>query len=396
MYVAEEHSIYGSSRVGVDNRKDTLYKAGSYSPVWGGASTSRRNLGSKSFELANHLGNVLVTVSDKPIYEVSSATIFFNPEITSSSDYYPFGAPMAGRGYSSEAYRFGFGGHEKMDEVSGSGNTIDMGDRWLSVRLGRTFKIDAKSAMYPDLSPYSYAANNPIFFIDPDGKEIKPSKAFLNSSYGALYQSLYKNNSAYGKIVAKYNTSKVFNLSLNYGDKGVPSGFNAWTTTKWNYLKSNPKNITSAESNQAYAETPLIKTVTSGDYIYTYERTDIGKVRTIIHEGLHSYLGAKGIEEGDEHTTFNTYRSMMVDALKEYNTDNKLGFTDDQLNELAYLGTKGSSQFKSYIQGIADKNVTKYDDELNAFNKRISDLEYKLVKTEKVEKKTESDSTETK
>lgn len=87
---------------------------------------------------------------------------------------------------------------------------------------------------------------------------------------------------------------------------------------------------------------------------------------------------------------------MMVDALKEYNTDNKLGFTDDQLNELAYLGTIGSSQFKSYIQGIADKNVTKYDDELNAFNNRISDLEYKLVKTEKVEKKTESDSTETK
>ncbi len=42
-------------------------------------------------------------------------------------------------------------------------------------------------------------------------------------------------------------------------------------------------------------------------------------------------------------------------------------------------------------------NLTTYnDDELNAFNNRISDLEYKLVKTEKVEKKTESDSTETK
>jgi hypothetical protein len=108
MYVAEEHSIYGSSRVGVDGRKDTLYKAGSYSPTWGGANTSRRALGLKSFELANHLGNVLVTVSDKPVYNVSSGTVYFQPEVSSISDYYPFGAPITGRSFSSsENYRFG-------------------------------------------------------------------------------------------------------------------------------------------------------------------------------------------------------------------------------------------------------------------------------------------------
>jgi len=78
MYVAQEHSIYGSSRVGVDNRKDTLYMGAVYTPTWGGVGTSRRALGLKSFELANHLGNVLVTVSDKPIYTVSSTTILFN------------------------------------------------------------------------------------------------------------------------------------------------------------------------------------------------------------------------------------------------------------------------------------------------------------------------------
>ena len=94
MYVAEEHSIYGSSRVGVDNRKDTLYMGAVYTPTWGGANTSLRALGLKSFELANHLGNVLVTVSDKPVYKVSSGNIHFNPEITSMSDYYPFGAPI--------------------------------------------------------------------------------------------------------------------------------------------------------------------------------------------------------------------------------------------------------------------------------------------------------------
>lgn len=113
MYVAQEHSIYGSSRVGVDNRKDTLYLGAVYTPTWGGLAHHEETWSSKSFELANHLGNVLVTVSDKPVYKVSSTTIFFQPEITSSSDYYPFGAPINGRGYATEAYRFGFNTQEK-------------------------------------------------------------------------------------------------------------------------------------------------------------------------------------------------------------------------------------------------------------------------------------------
>jgi RHS repeat-associated protein len=171
MYVAQEHSIYGSSRVGVDGRKDTLYKAGSYSPAWGGANTSRRALGLKSFELANHLGNVLVTVSDKPVYKVSSGTIYFQPEITSSSDYYPFGAPIQGRSFSSAEYRFGFNNQEKDDEIKGSGNSYDFEFRIYDPRLGRFLSIDPLTKQYPMLTPYQFASNRPIDGIDIEGKE---------------------------------------------------------------------------------------------------------------------------------------------------------------------------------------------------------------------------------
>jgi RHS repeat-associated protein len=173
MYVAEEHSIYGSSRVGVDNRKDTLYKAGSYSPAWGGANTSRRALGLKSFELANHLGNVLVTVSDKPIYKVSSTTIHFNPEITSISDYYPFGAPINGRSYSSTEYRFGYNTQEKTDEIKGSGNSYDYDARIYDTRLGRFLSPDPLAKNYLPIAPYVFTMNNPIMFLDGDGRVIK-------------------------------------------------------------------------------------------------------------------------------------------------------------------------------------------------------------------------------
>jgi YD repeat-containing protein len=167
MYVAQEHSIYGSSRVGVDNRKDTLYKAGSYSPAWGGANTSRRALGLKSFELSNHLGNVLVTVSDKPVYKVSSTTIFFQPEVTSISDYYPFGATIAGRSFSSTEYRFGFNNQEKDDEISGPGNHNTATFWEYDSRLGRRWNQDPVTKPWESLYATNY--NNSIVFTDPLG-----------------------------------------------------------------------------------------------------------------------------------------------------------------------------------------------------------------------------------
>ncbi len=179
MYVAQEHSIYGSSRVGIDNRKDTLYMGAAYTPTWGGVGTSRRDLGSKSFELANHLGNVLVTVSDKPVYKVSSGTIYFQPEVSSISDYYPFGAPITGRSYSSMEYRFGFNGKELDEEVAGEGNSYDYGARMYSARLGRFLSVDPLAADYPSLSPYVFVANNPINAIDLDGRKI----LFINGHY---------------------------------------------------------------------------------------------------------------------------------------------------------------------------------------------------------------------
>lgn len=90
-----------------------------------------------------------------------------------------------------EGYRWGYGGHEKLDEVHGvTGSTVDMGDRWLDTRLGRTPKPDAKANKYPNISPYAYALNNPIKLIDPDGRDVKvtgeAASGFVNMTSGFL------------------------------------------------------------------------------------------------------------------------------------------------------------------------------------------------------------------
>jgi hypothetical protein len=53
---------------------------------------------------------------ERPIY--GSSRVVFNTrqavaDITSASDYYPFGSPLDGRTFSSDKYRFGFNGQEK-------------------------------------------------------------------------------------------------------------------------------------------------------------------------------------------------------------------------------------------------------------------------------------------
>jgi len=129
----------------------------------------------KRDELSNHRGNVMTVISDKiaPIDTTSDGLWdYFNPSLVSATDYYPFGMGMPGRAWHPEEYRYSYGRHERLDEALGSGNIIDMGDRWLDLRIGRTPKMDAKAKEYPDISPYAYAANNPIFFTDSDGKEV--------------------------------------------------------------------------------------------------------------------------------------------------------------------------------------------------------------------------------
>jgi hypothetical protein len=97
--------------------------------------------GEKVFEISNHLGNVLTTVSDRKVAfdQNTDGTIdFFRADIISAQDYYAFGMIMPGRRFSSGgSYRYGFNGKEEDDDVKGDGNQQDYGMRIYDPRLGR-------------------------------------------------------------------------------------------------------------------------------------------------------------------------------------------------------------------------------------------------------------------
>ncbi|MDB4192538.1 RHS repeat-associated core domain-containing protein, partial [Flavobacteriaceae bacterium] len=89
---------------------------------------------------------------------------------------YPFG--LKHKGYNntissngnSVAQRWKFGGKEYSEELGI--NTYDFGARNYNPDLGRWSNIDPLADVEKQLhaSPYAYANNNPIYYIDPDGR----------------------------------------------------------------------------------------------------------------------------------------------------------------------------------------------------------------------------------
>ena len=203
-FAADEHHLYGSKRLGLSaaynpaGYLDTTYATWSNTGSSGGtdgngyfitddlvangsimpsantvnAAILAHQIGLRSYECSNHLGNVLAVVSDKPIEADGNADNLIDgllADVVSFSDYYPYGMQMPGRNGSTSGYRYGFNGMEKDPEWNGEGNSYTTEFRQYDPRVGRWLSLDPLMAQFPDVSAYVAYSNNPIYFIDPTG-----------------------------------------------------------------------------------------------------------------------------------------------------------------------------------------------------------------------------------
>ena len=84
-------------------------------------------------------------------------------------NYYPFG--LTHKGYNTEkrgrTHKYGYGGKEENQELGLE--WLDFSARNYDAALGRWMNIDPLADQMRRHSPYNYAFDNPIYFIDPDG-----------------------------------------------------------------------------------------------------------------------------------------------------------------------------------------------------------------------------------
>ncbi len=147
-----------------------------------------------------------------------------------------FGQVMPNRHGNDNQYRYGFNGEIKDDEIKGTGNSYDFGNRMYDPRLAKFISLDRLASKYPGQSPYVFAGNTPIWAMDGQGDSV------LFYSKSGKYLGYSNDNERY----------KGKNLLCIIDDKNVKA-----FRTQYDYKRKEaeiPKARQSAGTGDAYRE----------------------------------------------------------------------------------------------------------------------------------------------
>lgn len=174
------------------------------------------------YNYTDHLGNVRVSYGQDPVTQAV--------RILEENNYYPFGLKhknynMSEKNYTKTnggvtldpvcencaipfKYNYKYDGKELQDELGL--NVYDYGARLYDPALGRWMNIDPLAEQGRRWSPYAYAFDNPIYFVDPDGMwPDLPSWSSVKKSYNEAKSAVTRTyNETKSAVTRTYNEAK--------------------------------------------------------------------------------------------------------------------------------------------------------------------------------------------
>ena len=249
------------------------------------------------YQYKDHLGNIRLSYSDADWNGSINATT----EIIEENNFYPFG--LRHKGYNNvvtstnPAQNYTFNGKEEQKELGL--NWLDFGARNYDASLGRWMNLDPLAENYSATSPYVYALNNPMFFIDPDGRDVKNAdeerkkeaekKLKANEGIVASAESKYGTDKGSFKDKAQYKRYKQAKRDVNKSTREVAKYTRRSATTQKridDFKASSPKMFAAMDNIQnQYGETVDVMVGVdnmsnyNGKNEYSFDTNSTGEVR---------------------------------------------------------------------------------------------------------------------
>jgi RHS repeat-associated protein len=197
------------------------------------------------YNLQDHLGNSRVVFSGHSNGQ---------PEVMQVTDYYPFGMVMNQENYFASGVlsnKYLYNNKELQDDEL-AGNSLgwyDYGWRMYDPALARWHVQDPKAEKYYGTSPYTYAINNPMLIVDPNGDTISYSSALEKDPYAMKVVNHWLNNTKSGETYSSYYSEegKYGHISVKIGYVNELPGY------------SEAKDITASGKSEVYLDNNKLK-----------------------------------------------------------------------------------------------------------------------------------------
>src|SRR5574344_1770099 len=151
-----------------------------------------------------------------------------------STDYYAFGLPFSTT--NTDKNRYLYNGKEIENNTIGGTQlaTLDYGARHYDPIIARWFTTDPMAEKRYNMSPYVYVQNNPIRYIDPDGRE---TRVAMNDdgTYRVIGGELNKDRNLYvytqdknGNYTVRGNSIGISSSTTSFYNSDANGGKGAW------------------------------------------------------------------------------------------------------------------------------------------------------------------------
>jgi RHS repeat-associated protein len=288
------------------------------------------------YHVKDHLGNIRVVIDDEQ-----------DAQVYQNNSYSPFGLTVfgAGPGLSvPDAKKYNdryYNGKEEQDVVG----WYDFGARMYNAELGRWMCIDPMAEKYLNLSCYGFNNNNPIRFIDLDGRQFDDANE----------KKAQKMDKKIDKQIANLNKeiAKLLKKGLSVGDRNDRISQMNKSKTDISDMRSDKNNFYKFEKSSKNNGLPETKRTGSNEV--TMFTDDFSKQ---IHEGRHGGQIARGefnIDMSGAVISGIAGASKEIDAYRaQYSFDGKIDYVPE-INlgtDLLKFMTQGVSGFKQTITSM--------------------------------------------